>query len=283
MIIEGYYYHDWVQYGRILREQFKTVSGGHDIFGLMNDGMLAKWCENYIKNVLNIEVINSPTPFVYKLPTKTKEEQMNNKINEIYKGLQEQKKDLSGLAERYIELNANYNKMVVEHQENVRLSKPKVEQSRTDYDGGLSTLSTRILNEMELEIKRLTADNWQKEKSINAYANERIKHVMKIDELEKDIKVLTTDNLRKTSILSEAGLHTNYFTSPKVALPTPGVLIQVLCRYTHKTTGQVDRVVKTAIYSLSRGFKVDNHDEGISNYWTMEIEGWKPATTTCCK
>ena len=55
MKINGYYHKDWISYSKSLRESCKK--DGYDPLALLDDESAAKWCENFVRNILEHEVI----------------------------------------------------------------------------------------------------------------------------------------------------------------------------------------------------------------------------------
>jgi hypothetical protein len=56
MKINGYYHKDWKDYSKSFRESCIRTEG-YDPLCLLDDENAAKWCENFIRNIVGHEVI----------------------------------------------------------------------------------------------------------------------------------------------------------------------------------------------------------------------------------
>lgn len=237
-----------------------------------------------------------------------KEQTMNNKINEINNELKKQKQDLLDLTKRYVDLNANYNKAVVELQERERLG---ISNGRVVpfVDGfvPVERYNCRVdeLNDAIKEVSKLKSQLTDAEADISASNNalhetnkrmilmkvqlteEACSHAntkTQLSLMDETNRRLGKDNQDLLLKLAESKVH-NGWTLTSESLPTLAGRVLVICNFKNKSTGQVDRVVRSANYFKARGFEVDGYNEDVAKYWTLKVESWQKAPEInhfCC-
>lgn len=219
-----------------------------------------------------------------------------DKLQELFKQLGAHKQELLELTKKYIELNNNYNKLVVSVQESQR--RP-FEPGYTIHDGcGTTTIPTKEYEQLKRDSVSLSKDVAYYQKQCSTLTRENASYVgMKMvddanrslaeknAELERSNERLLRDNNQAYKALDErraiidslyAKLSAKDIWYPRVGFSQPGTDSRVLvaCKFTHRQDSQVvEYLVKSAAFD-GKQYRIDGQD--LHNmYWNCQVLAWR--------
>lgn len=226
-------------------------------------------------------------------------DKMTDKVNELFNQLQEQKSELLALTKKYLDVNANYNKLLVQLQDQVRMASAiKHENTMLKQDAQIPHYMTynKMVNELadaKRTIKQLSDDlNYLEDCKTNLITSNNEKrhnlriaqtdiHILKckIDTLQKQIDAdkCTIDALiEQRNALSERNnkWHDSVcVTREKVLEQDERVLLA--CKFISKQDSYTTEYqLRTGHYDKVRGFVVDCHDE-YEAFWQCLVLEWR--------